>query len=79
MAKTIFLATYIGLRKENMSMLSDHHRNNICHELSNIHVCYLHTMSQISVACKKACDLCFLCRGTLAKRSWLTCLSPPSL
>lgn len=54
MAKTIFLATYIGLRKENISMLPDHHSNNICHELSNIHVSYLHT---------KACDLCFLNGG----------------
>lgn len=46
MAKNIFLASYIGLRKENISMLSDHHSNNSCHKMNNIHVSYSHTIPQ---------------------------------
>lgn len=79
MAKNIFLASYIGLRKENISVLSDHHSNNICRKLSNIHVSYLHTIPQISKACKKASDFCFTHGGSPAQRSWVTCLRPFSL
>lgn len=60
-------------------MLSDHHSNNICRKLSNIHVSYLHTIPQISKACKKASDFCFTHGGSPAQRSWVTCLRPFSL
>lgn len=76
MAKNIFLASYIGLRKENISMLPDHHSNNSCHKMNNIHVSYSHTIPRISKACKKASNLCFIFGESQAQRSWVTGLRP---
>lgn len=76
MAKNIFLASYIGLRKENISVLSDHHSNNSCPKMNNIRVSYSHTIPQISKACKKASNLCFIFGESPAQRRWVTGLRP---